>query len=131
MQLANEFSLEAYGRACRIVGTCNSLCTPKGTFSKRDFVYWGIRAGIAKKYIQVVDGGGRCQFAGVFEKYAPASGNVWASAGKVVVVVERGHLKSLELMLGLTNVSCMLCPIACENENNVVGIACHNELVEI
>ena len=34
-------------------------------------------------------------------------------------------------MLGLTNVSCMLCLIACENENNVVGIACHNELVEI
>ena len=130
MKLSKEVSLEAFGGACRIVGTRNSLRTPKGTFSKRDFVYWGIHAGIAKQIIQVVDGGGRCQFAGVFEKYAPARGNVWASAGKVVVVVERGHLKSLGLMLGLTNVTCMLCLIACENENNVVGIACHNELVE-
>ena len=34
-------------------------------------------------------------------------------------------------MLGLTDVSCMLCLIACENENTVVGIAYHNDLVEI
>ena len=81
-------SLEAFGGACRIVGTRNSLRTPKGTFSKHDFVYWGIHVGIAKKIIQGVDGGGRCQFAGVFEKYAPARGNVWASAGKIVVVVD-------------------------------------------
>ena len=81
-------SLEAFGGACRIVGTCNSLRTPKGTFSKHDFVYWGIHAGIAKKIIQVVDGGGRCQFAGVFEQYAPARGSVWASAGNGVVVVD-------------------------------------------
>ena len=54
----------------------------------RMIVYWGVHTGIAKEFIQGVDGGGRCQFAGVFEKYAPARGNVWASAGKVVVVVD-------------------------------------------
>ena len=82
------------GGACRIVGARTSLRTPKisfgarSTFSKHDCVYWGIHAGIAQKNIQGVDGGGRCQFAGVFEKYAPARGNVWASAGKIVVVVD-------------------------------------------
>ena len=85
----NEFvSLETFGGACCIVGTSNSLRTPKGTFSKHDFVYWGIHAGIAKVFIQVVDRGGRCQFANVFEQYAPANGNVWASAGNGVVFVD-------------------------------------------
>ena len=74
-------SLEAFGGSCRIAGTCNSLRTPKGTFSKHDAVYWGIHAGIAKVFIQVLDFGGRCRFAGVFEQYVPARGNVWASAG--------------------------------------------------
>ena len=49
----------------------------------------------------------------------------------VVVVDAKAFEKSRAYVIGLTNVSCMLCLIACENENNVVGIACHNELVEI
>jgi hypothetical protein len=86
-------SLEAFGGACRIVGTCTSLRTPKGTFSKSDFVYWGQHAGIAKLFIQVQDFGGRCRFAGVFEQYVPARGNVWASAGNGVVVVDAETLQ--------------------------------------
>ena len=87
------------GGACRIVGARTSLRTPKisfgarNSFSKHDCVYWGIRAGIAQKIIQGVDGGGRCQFAGVFEQYAPVRGSVWASAGNGVVVVDAETLQ--------------------------------------
>ena len=66
-----------------IVGPRTSLRKPEISFgasnssSKNDCVYWGVHTGIAKEFTQ-----------GVFEKYAPASGNVWASAGKIVVVVD-------------------------------------------
>ena len=35
-RVSQAVSLEAFGGACRIIANCNSLRTPKGTFSKKD-----------------------------------------------------------------------------------------------